>query len=114
MTTDPEAAPSKTPFAPRIAASESAESGTIVMMSGFFSATSRDDEAGVAPSVAISSTAVPTMSYTVTLLPAFIKFRTIGLPMMPSPMNPISAIICSFRSASFRSCIDACMWFKML
>ena len=48
-----------------MAASESAESGTIVMTTGAFSATSRADEAAAAPSVTISSTAEPTMSYTV-------------------------------------------------
>ena len=62
MTTAPAFAPSRTPFAPIMAASASGPSGTIVMMSEFLDATSLEDDAGVAPSVAISSTAVPTMS----------------------------------------------------
>ena len=62
MMTDPSDVPSRTPPGPSIAASESAESGTMVITTGAFSATSLDDEAGLAPSVTISSTDVATTS----------------------------------------------------
>ena len=101
MMVSPLEAPSSTPSGPRIAASESAESGTIVMTVGLLSATSLEVDAAVAPSVASSSTDVPTTSYTVTEYPAFIRFRAIGLPMIPSPTNPtsLSPMIAPFREA---------------
>ena len=49
ITTEPLAAPSSTPFPARMAASESAESGSIVITTGVFPATSLDEEAGEAP-----------------------------------------------------------------
>ena len=60
--TEPALAPSKTPLAPRMAASESAESGSIVMILSELAATSLLDEAPLAPSVTTSSMLSPTMS----------------------------------------------------
>ena len=62
ITNDPGFAPASTPPGPIIAASASGPSGTIVIINEFCDATSSDDEAAFAPAVAISSTAVPTMS----------------------------------------------------
>ena len=90
MITEPSDVPSRTPFSPRMAASESAESGTIVMTIGAEAATSAEDEAGFAPSVTISSMAEPTTSKTVSEYPAVMRFLTMGRPMIPRPMNPIS------------------------
>ena len=92
ITTDPSDAPSRTPFWPRIAASESAESGTIVMTVGVAAATSAADDAGFAPSPTTSSIAVPTTSYTVSEYPAFIRLRAIGRPIIPSPIKPTSPL----------------------
>ena len=52
-------------------------------------ATSRLDDAAAAPSPTTSSTASPTMSYTVSSYPAFSRLRAMGLPMMPKPTKPI-------------------------
>ena len=66
MTMEPERAPSNTPSGPRMAISDSAESGTIVIIFSQLAATSLLEEARWAPSVTNSSTGSPTMSYTVT------------------------------------------------
>ena len=58
----PAVAPSSTPLGPRMARSESAESGSMVIFLSVAAATSLLDDAGVAPSPATSSTASPTMS----------------------------------------------------
>ena len=58
----PDDAPSSTPSGPRMTFSESAESGSMVMILSVAAATSRLDDAGVAPSPTTSSTASPTMS----------------------------------------------------
>ena len=65
MITDPGSAPSSTPSGPRIARSESAESGSMVMVRALPLAALAGDDAAVAPSVANSSTGSPMMSYTV-------------------------------------------------
>ena len=62
MTMEPADAPSRTPPGPRIAASESAESGSMVMILSVASATWRLEAAPSAPSVTTSSMLSPTMS----------------------------------------------------
>ena len=89
MTTDPAEAPDRTPSGPRITASESAESGSIVTTIGFFAATPLLEVSAVAPWPTSSSTAGRTMSCTVREWPAFMRFLAIGLPMIPSPTSPI-------------------------
>ena len=59
---EPFLAPAKTPPSPKIALSESAESGSIVIIVSVFDATSSLLVAGIAPSLASSSTASATMS----------------------------------------------------
>ena len=90
ITADPLEAPSSTPPGPIIAASESAESGTMVITSELFSAISFEDEAALAPSPTISSTLVATTSKTVRECPSFIRFRTMGFPIIPNPIKPMS------------------------
>ena len=55
MITAPLLAPSNTPSGPRMTFSESAESGSMVMMVSLAAATSLLDDAPVAPSVTTSS-----------------------------------------------------------
>ena len=62
MMIEPFFAPAKTPPSPKIALSESAESGSIVIIVSVLDATSSLLVAGVAPSLASSSTASDTMS----------------------------------------------------
>jgi hypothetical protein len=90
--------PSSTPPAPRIAASESLESGTIVMTTSVCAATSFAEAAFLAPSLTSSSTEAATTSNTVTSYPAFIRLRAIGLPIIPKPTKPtFFAITFSFE-----------------
>ena len=62
----------------------------MVITVGAEAATSAEEDAGFAPSVTISSMAEPTTSKTVSEYPAFMRFLTMGRPMIPRPMNPIS------------------------
>ena len=62
MITEPASAPSSTPSGPRMARSESAESGSMVMVRTFPAAAPAGEDAAVAPSVANSSTGSPIMS----------------------------------------------------
>ena len=62
MMTAPGAAPASTPSGPRMARSESAESGSIVIVRALPAAACAGDDAAAAPSVASSSTGSPMMS----------------------------------------------------
>ena len=111
--TEPLLAPSNTPSGPRMTFSESAESGSMVMMVSLAAATSLLEDAPVAPSVTTSSWLLPTMSYTVREYPALSRLRAMGFPMIPSPMNPICSAMCRppqvglFLNLSIRAWVQA-------
>ena len=94
----PSLSPSSTPSSPATTRSTSGESGSMVMTTSDRSATSLGLSATVAPSPASSSAFSLVRLYRTSSWPASIRFRAIGLPMMPSPMKPtVSAIASSSK-----------------
>ena len=94
----PLAAPARTPSAPLRIVRTIGPLGTIVITMSAPVAASFADAAAFAPSAAITCTASVTTSKTVTAKPAFIRLRTMGFPMIPSPINPMFFIIDSSHS----------------
>src|SRR5262245_32963086 len=76
------------PSGPNATASTSGASGTMVTTTSLASATALGDSARVAPAVTSWSTAVPSMSWTVTGNPPFRMLRAMGAPITPTPTNP--------------------------
>src|SRR5665647_200507 len=77
------------PPAPRATCLTCEELGSIVRTNPTCSATSLAVAAARAPSAVNSATAVVLMSHTTSSCPAARRFFAMGLPMMPSPTNPI-------------------------
>ena len=92
-TSDPGAAPSSTPPPPERTCSTSVVSGSIVIVMSLASATAAGPSALAAPASTSSSTGPSEREYTVSGKPAASRFRAIGLPMMPRPMNPMRSPI---------------------
>ena len=87
-TTVPGATPSMTPPSPRMTACTSGESVTIVMTTSAPAAASAGDVAASPPSATKASTFDAVRFHARTLCPAFSRFRLMGAPISPSPMNP--------------------------
>jgi hypothetical protein len=68
--------------------SESGESGSIVRIASCPSAQERGDSLGIAPSFESSSTGRRERLATVSVNPAFRRFRAMGFPMIPRPTKP--------------------------
>ena len=88
MMVAPALAPDSTPLSPRITASESGESGSIVTMASIPEAQALGESAAVAPSEASSSTGGLERLCTLSSKPALRRLRAMGFPMMPKPTNP--------------------------
>ena len=95
INTDPAAAPSITPSGPRITSSTSGESVSMVMVTSLAAAASAAEPARFAPAATSSSIRDAVRFHTVTSYPAFSRFLLMGLPMMPSPTNPILSVMFS-------------------
>ena len=81
------------PCSPSTTSSTAFVSVTIVMMMSLCAATSAGDSPALAPAVASGAIASRRRAQTATAWPRFSRFRTIGDPMVPSPMNPIVVAI---------------------
>ena len=90
MKTRPRRAPSTMPFGPSATCSTSGELGSIVMSTSHCAATSLGDPAALAPASTISSTGPRLRLWTTSECPALRRFRAMGRPMIPRPMNPIT------------------------
>jgi hypothetical protein len=77
------------PSVPRITASTSLESVTMLTMISDAAATSLGEAAAFAPASTRGSIFEAVLFQTVTGNPAFTRFMDIPPPMRPSPMNPI-------------------------
>src|SRR5437899_10929764 len=93
ITIAPRCTVDSTPSAAVITSSTSGVSGTIVMMMVAWRATSAGDVAAFAPAPTTSSTAPRLRLYTTRECPPLMRFFAMGLPMTPSPMNPIVSAI---------------------
>ena len=89
ITREPSETPSITPPAPTRTCSTSAVSGSIVIVTSLPAATDAGPSARTAPAATTSSTGPWPRECTATGKPAASRLRAIGLPMMPSPMNPM-------------------------
>ena len=94
----PFAAPANTPSAPLRIVRTIGPLGTIVITMSAPVAASFADDAAFAPSAAIACTASVATSKAVTAKPAFSRLRTMGFPIIPSPINPIFFMTNSSRS----------------
>ena len=93
ITSMPSRTPAITPSSPRITASTSGESGSMVITTSERSATSRGVVAVSAPAAASSSTAAELRLWTTTGKPALTRRAAMGLPMMPRPMKPMRSLM---------------------
>ena len=89
ITTEFSFIPAKIPFSSSSTDFPIEALGSIVIITLLFCATSFGEEAGLAPAFSIIFTAVSSISYTMSSKPAFSRFLLIGLPIIPSPINPI-------------------------
>src|SRR5213594_4458116 len=80
------------PSGPKVTASTSGELVTMVTTRSERSATSRGVRATVAPSSSSGFARASVRFVTATGKPAFIAFRAIGAPMIPSPTKPTRSI----------------------
>ena len=93
MTMAPGCSADSTPSAPVSTRSTSGVSGSMVMTMVETRATSAGVAAAVAPAATSSSTAPRLRLWTVRWCPAVIRCLAMGLPMTPSPMNPMFSAI---------------------
>src|SRR5499426_1529974 len=100
MITAPRWTAGSIPSAPVRTASTSAVSGSIVITTVDCRATSAGEPAAVAPAAATSSVAPRLRLCTTSVCPALIRFFAMGLPMTPSPTNPI--VSATFASSFMR------------
>ena len=102
MTTVLSPAPSSTPPSPRHTSLTCGEFGSIVMITSAFSATSRPFAAASAPRPTNSRTVAALCVFTTRSYPAFMIFFAMGLPIIPSPINPIFILhlLLSIKSSS--------------
>src|SRR5215470_15584151 len=97
----PARAPSSLPAWPQRTSSNAGGSLTIVKRISEAAATSRGVLARVAPAATNSEAREAVRFHTVTEWPAFSRFRLIGRPIRPSPINPI------FREGLLTECLLA-------
>jgi hypothetical protein len=78
---------------PSTTSSTARESVTIVMTTSLRDATCDADSPAAAPAATSDAMASLRRAHTVTAKPCFNRFRTIGVPIVPSPMNPSATAI---------------------
>src|SRR4051812_34513034 len=101
MTVLPLLSPPATPFSPNNTFSTSGVSGTMMMTMSDFCATSFAFAQAVPPA-AVSSAGTLVRELRKSLWPPLIKLAPMGLPMMPSPMHPMFAIVISLPLKVFK------------
>ena len=78
------------PLGPSATCSTSGELGSIVISTSHWPATSLGEAAALAPAFTISSTGPRLRLWTTSEYPALMRFRAMGRPMIPRPMNPMT------------------------